>query len=259
MAINLDRLIRATQALVGLKPDGDAKTETFLTIYKAISGKDYREESVFDVPAGFPSAAVDLILEEEGIDQPYKWPGGGSGITLGYGCDIGADPSSLEFWRGILTNDEINSLQIAKGKTGREAAAIANRFRGIKVTREDALKVFLKQSLPREIEKTKKTFPGIELLPPEVLGVMTSIVYNRGTDLDRDRSQGDRRKEMREIADIIAEYASTPAHMRDAKQIVNMIAQKVVSMKRLWEGKGVDGLLARRDNEAAMLRNAVTA
>ena len=85
-----------------------------------------------------------MILEAEGIDQPGKWPEGESGITLGYGCDIGADPKSLEYWRGILTDDQINRLAAAKGKTGNAAAAIARQFSDIKVSKADALAVFMK-------------------------------------------------------------------------------------------------------------------
>ena len=80
-----------------------------------------------------------MILEAEGIDQPAKFPGGESGITLGYGCDIGADPKSLEYWRGILTDDQINRLAAAKGKTGGAAAAIARQFSDINVSKADAL------------------------------------------------------------------------------------------------------------------------
>jgi hypothetical protein len=75
-----------------------------------------------------PQKAIDLILEAEGIDQPGRWPGGGSGITLGYGCDIGADPKSLDFWTGILSDDEIALLRTARGITGRGAAQIQTRF-----------------------------------------------------------------------------------------------------------------------------------
>jgi hypothetical protein len=114
---------------------------------------------------GFPQEAVSMILEAEGIDQPGKWPEGESGITLGYGCDIGADPKSLEYWRGILTDEQINRLAAAKGKTGRAAANIARQFSDIKVSKADALSVFMKKTLPLEIALTRKTYPGIDLLP----------------------------------------------------------------------------------------------
>src|SRR4051812_27957087 len=118
------------------------------------------------IPTTIPQAAVDLILESEGIDQPGRWPEGESGITLGYGCDIGADPDSLDFWRGILRDREVNRLQAAKGVTGSRAEQIAHQFADIHVTKEQALQVFHEHTLPTEIEKTAAAFPGSENLPP---------------------------------------------------------------------------------------------
>lgn len=197
----------------------------------------------------FPQSAVDLILDGEGIDQPAKWPGGGSGITLGYGCDIGADPKSLEFWRGFLSNEQMSLLETAKGITGRAAAQIKTRFAGIRIGKDAALKVFMNASLPREIEATKKAFPGIENLPPEVLGGMTSVVYNRGTDM-----KGDRRREMLCIREIIAAYSLGNLKKDEA---IRQIAAQIRSMKRLWVGQGLNGLLKRREAEAALVERAL--
>jgi GH24 family phage-related lysozyme (muramidase) len=190
-----------------------------------------------------------MILEAEGIDQPAKWPGGESGISLGYGCDIGADPKSLEYWRGILSDDQINRLAVAKGKTGNAAAAIARQFSDITISKADALRVFMTYTLPIEIGLTRKTYPGIDLLPPTVLGAMTSIVYNRGADLS-----GDRRLEMREIRDVITQFANTPPDGRDVKATLDKIADLIEQMKRLW-GNDQRGLLIRRDAEAKLVRD----
>lgn len=199
----------------------------------------------------FPQKAVDLILESEGIDQPGKWPGGGSGITLGYGCDIGADPASLEFWRGILSNDQMALLATAKGITGRAAAQIQTRFAGIRIGKESAMKVFMCTSLPREITITTKAYPGIEKMPPEVMGAMTSIVYNRGAAMS-----GDRRREMAAIRDTITAFAAGKIKQNAA---LVQIAKQIRSMKRLWVGQGLDGLLKRRDAEARLVESAITA
>jgi hypothetical protein len=40
----------------------------------------------------------------------------------------------------------------------------------IKVSNADALTVFMKSSLPLEVALTRKTYPGIDLLPPTVFG-----------------------------------------------------------------------------------------
>jgi GH24 family phage-related lysozyme (muramidase) len=252
---NLDPIIRAVQTFVGVEADGSAGQITWKAIYAKLTGKAWADPGPApapDIPGieGFPQEAVSIILEAEGIDQPGKWPQGESGITLGYGCDIGADPKSLEYWRGILTDEQMNRLAAAKGKTGRAAADIARQFSDIKVSKADALAVFMKKTLPLEIALTRKTYPGIELLPPTVLGAMTSIVYNRGSALN-----GERRSEMREIKDVITQFTNTPPERRDVKATLEKIADLIQAMKRLWRGKGLDGLLTRRDAEAKLIRD----
>src|SRR5262249_42753580 len=152
----VDLIVRAVQASVGVDSDGDPGPNTWKAIYAKLTGKAWADPELAPAPdiagiEGFPQEAVSIILEAEGIDQPAKWPGGDSGITLGYGCDIGADPKSLEYWRGILSDDQINRLAVAKGKTGDAAAAIARQFSDIKVNKADALTVFMNKTLPIEI------------------------------------------------------------------------------------------------------------
>lgn len=201
-----------------------------------------------------PQKAIDLILASEGIDQPWKWPGGGSGITLGYGCDIGADPDSLEFWQGILDPKAICTLRQAVGITGRAAKEIETRFRGINVTRSQAMQVFMERNLPTEINRTLKAFPGIEFMPGEVVGSMVSLVFNRGTSL-----VGDRRHEMKIISEILAEFQTLTqeARGRVMAEYIRKIAVQIRKMKRLWEGMGLDGLLVRRDAEADLCLSAI--
>ncbi len=249
-----DPIVRAVQTSVGADPDGSPGQITWKAIYAKLTGKAWvapEPAPVPDIPGieGFPQQAVSMILEAEGIDQPAKFPGGESGISLGYGCDIGADPKSLEYWRGILTDDQINRLAAAKGKTGRAAADIARQFSDINVSKADALTVFMKSSLPLEIALTRKTYPGIDLLPPTVLGAMTSIIYNRGPGLD-----GDRRSEMREIKEVITQFANTPPERRDVRATLDKIAGLIQSMKRLWDNSQ-RGLLIRRDAEARLIRD----
>lgn len=202
-----------------------------------------------------PQKAIDLILESEGIDQPWRWPGGGSGITLGYGCDIGADPVSLEYWRGILADDQINRLSQAKGITGRAAQQIQTRFRSITVDRQQALRVFQAWTVPVEIRKTLRSFPGLEFMPAEVVGAMVSLVFNRGTDL-----AGDRRHEMLIISQILAEFRTfAPEQQNQVKaEYIRKIALQFRKMKRLWQGQGLDGLLVRRDAEADLCLSSLT-
>lgn len=198
--------------------------------------------------------SIRLILESEGVDQPSRWPGGGSGITLGYGSDIGADPQALDNWKGILSDAEISHLEQARGVTGRAAAQIAGRFAGIRVTRDQAFKVFSERTLPRWIATTEKAFPGVELLPDDARGALVSIVFNRGPGL-----QGSRRQEMLNIHEDLAKFKALDEGARAAElpRLLDRIAIEIRKMKRLWAGQGLDGLLTRRDNEASLVANAI--
>lgn len=247
--LNCPPNIKSIQESVGVEIDGVINGITLGAILN-------RLESNNDFPKipQLSQKAIDLILESEGIDQPSIWPGGESGITIGYGVDIGADPSSLNHWVGVLSEDEIKLLQIAKGKTGIAASSIKNKFKNIRVTKEQSLKVFENKTLPIEIEKTIKTFPGVDALPNEILGPLVSLIYNRGTDLS-----GSRRTEMKEIHDLIYNYSTLTDDQKKLKlnQTVIGISEQFKKMKRLWIGKNLDGLLVRRDAEASLCLTAI--
>lgn len=254
-----DSFIKPVQKQLGLEPDGDDGLMTWRAIYKAIFGVDAEQASPASTApgapsgtaVGFPQAAIDLILDAEGIDQPGAWPEGESGITLGFGCDIGADPDSLAFWVGVLHGDEVERLKAARGITGEAAHAIAHHFSDIRITREQALQVFREHTLPTEIAKTRATFKGIDAFPAALLGALTSLVFNRGTSL-----AGSRRTEMASIAAVITDQAAKPPAERELHGALRMIAGEFRAMKRLW-GSDQGGLLKRRDAEAALVLSAI--
>ena len=93
--------------------------------------------------------------------------------------------------------------------------------------------------------RASQAFPEFEKLPLDVQGALVSLVYNRGTSMVDD-SPEDRRREMRAIRDAVAES--------DLQEI----ADELRVMKRLWVGKGLDGLLKRRDAEAELVESAIT-
>lgn len=191
-----------------------------------------------------PQRAIDLILEEEGVDQPARWPGEESGITLGYGYDLGYEKNFADDWAGHISSGYIARLIAAMGKTGPAARAIAVRFHDIKIAKEDALAVFMKATLPHYEQETLHVFPGLDRLPDLVRGALVSLVFNRGTDMVG--RPPDRRAEMRVIRDAVR-VGDLP-----------MIAAQLRSMKRLWIGKGVNGLLVRRENEAKLVEAALS-
>ena len=196
----------------------------------------------------FSDAALKLILESEGLDQPSKWPGKASGVTIGFGDDLGYQ-TVAEFtanWQPVLAPDAFKSLLTAIGKTGATAHALAHKFSNIHVTRAQAKLVFMGKTLPTYINRTRHAFPGFDRLPLDAQGALVSLVYNRGGGMtDSHKHPGDR-KEMRAIRDEVAK----------PKVDLSVIAAQLRSMKRLWVGKGVDGLITRREAEAKLVEQA---
>lgn len=202
-------------------------------------------------------AAIDLIVNEEvssraAYTRSYSrptWPGGGSGVTIGIGYDIGAGVSSPEQlhndWGGLLDDGDIDVLASAIGKTGNDAHALLSsdvEMQQIDVSWDDAMHVFENVDVPRWYNTCKKILPNWEKLNKDCKGALLSIAYNRGASFN---GTDDRTKEMRNIkAHMIAQnFAAIPPEIR--------------SMKRLWVGKGLDGLLARRDREADLFQQGL--
>jgi GH24 family phage-related lysozyme (muramidase) len=186
--------------------------------------------------------AKKLIFDFEGIDQPSDWPGGASGITIGIGYDLGYE-SAGDFekdWKAILGDGDFTTLSQVLGLKGADAQAKASGLKTIKIKSADADQVFLERSVPKYQALTQQAFPGVDALPADAQGALFSLVYNRGTSMN-----GDSRKEMRAIRDAVPNG--------DLQEIANQLR----AMKRLWEGKGLDGLLKRRDAEADLVESCI--
>lgn len=183
-----------------------------------------------------------LIFEFEGLDQPYEWPGGDSGITIGIGYDLGYVKAS-EFqqdWGSVLAPSDAQALTSVVGLKGVSAQQKAATLKMIRIKEDDAERVFLERSVPVYQKQAQQAFPGIDALPADAQGALVSLVYNRGTSM-----QGDSRREMRAIRDAVPRG--------DLKEIANQLR----SMKRLWVGKNMDGLLKRRDAEADLVESCI--
>lgn len=186
--------------------------------------------------------AKKLIFDFEGIDQPSDWPGGASGITIGLGYDLGYE-SAGDFekdWQALLDEGDYTTLCQVVGLKGTDAQAKASGLKTIKVKSADAEQVFLERSVPKYQALTQQAFPGVDALPADAQGALFSLVYNRGTSMN-----GDSRKEMRAIRDAVPNG--------DLQEIANQLR----AMKRLWVGKGLDGLLKRRDAEADLVESCI--
>lgn len=200
-------------------------------------------------PLTISSESKTLIVEFETGGQAYytrslsrpSWPGGASGVTIGIGYDVGYNtPAQIRNDWSALPSSQLNALVSCAGVKGTAARPRAAALRWFSVPWGPAEKVFVRNTMPRFGSMTAIAFPGITRTHPHVQGAMLSIVFNRGSSMS-----GSSRTEMRNIRGHIArdDVRPCPAEIR--------------SMKRLWIGKGLDGLLRRREAEARLIERAL--
>lgn len=173
----------------------------------------------------------------------FTWPEGASGPTIGIGVDCAYyTPEELKKIFNFLSQSEIELITKASGKTGQRGKEYTKVLRksNITVKWEDAIKIFEKLTWPKFTKLAEKTFPGLDQLCDNAYGAIVSLVFNRGTSLN-----GDSRLEMRNIKNLVP------------KKNYKGIARELRKMKRIWEGKGLDGLLERREAEAKLVESCV--
>lgn len=165
------------------------------------------------------------------------WPGGASGVTIGIGYDLGmtTEAAARADWGPWFTPE----MAACCGVSGAKARALLPSVAGAYVSFKAASDVFRAKSIPKALRETLAAFPGSEKLSPDSLGALVSVVFNRGASTV-DAPGSDRRREMRQIM-----LAIQGGHY-------DLVPDLIRSMKRLWVGQGLDGLLARRDAEAAL-------
>ena len=194
--------------------------------------------------------SIELIIQHEiggrnVYEKKYQkpiWPGGQSGLTLGIGWDAGYNTEKQFFsdWKGL----NLNFLNALKRFCGVKGEVVKSMLRGevlnVVIPYNMAYDVFVKKSIPKYYALTKKIYPQLDELNEDTRGALVSMVYNRGSKLD-----GESRKEMKAIVELVA------------NKDYEGIAEQIEKSKRLWEGKGLDGLVVRRESEADLIRSSM--
>lgn len=162
-----------------------------------------------------PQAAVNLILSQEGIDQPWLVPSGESGVSIGYGYDLGYEQHFERDWSGVLPADWVSKLRTALGLRESKARAVAGKFKGMRITAAMASRVFYARTLPQEVAAAQKAMPGFDNAPPLVQGAIVSLGYNRGWGMHDEPGQKSRQG-MRDIRDAVAagRWSDIPGFLR---------------------------------------------
>jgi len=195
--------------------------------------------------------SIDFIIQHEAGGRAYYdkvlqkpiWPGGESGITVGLGYDLGynTEKQFIKDWGKVLSEPNVKTLKTVIGFKGQKAKlSLKGELLNIRIPYNIAYDVFVKSSIPRYYKLTLSIYPGMVNLNEDTQGALVSMIFNRGSSLN-----GESRKEMRAIVDLI-----------EAKDYEG-IAEEIEKSKRLWEHKGLDGLVIRREAEADMIRNSI--
>jgi len=180
-----------------------------------------------------------------------SWPGGASGVTIGFGIDLGYESEELEDLEETLTKDQIKRLARVVGTKGKQAQAAVSGVRDIIIPWDFAYAYFLEKTIPKYVDQTLEAFPKAELLPDHAFGALVSIVFNRGPLVDNT----DRRREMRKIKEILSLGGDNTVDEDDVREI----AKQVRSMARLWPDntKSDNDLFDRRHAEADLILSSL--
>jgi len=246
-----------------LDPDGDfgggteAAVREFqeaekLTVNGQVDAATWlRLRALPELSPDIPSRAVAFIGRKEvGSRRMYDlsnsrptWPKGASGITIGIGYDLGYQSTFEQDWSDVLSPTQMAALRPWLGKKGGSAEAGPPVLSEISIPWHASWMVFIRRTLPEEISKTRRTFQRCDELPPMCLGMLVSLVYNRGASMEDSKNFSLNRKEMRDIRDAMAagRFADIPAALR--------------SMSRLWPD--LPGLVERREDEATVFEQAL--
>ena len=179
-----------------------------------------------------------LILSYEGYSKTPYVPKGNtsSGITLGYGYDLGYQNANIitKEISGLYSSEQIERLKKVLGKRGNEARNSLSTVADISISQENARRLSI-ISKKRYAQQVVNIYPESIELSTDQKGALLSLVYNRGSLLEKPDGS---RREMKEI--------QTKLRNNELKDIPGLFR----SMKRLWEGKNLDGLVKRREDEA---------
>lgn len=179
-----------------------------------------------------------LILSFEGFDWRPAWPGGASGVTIGWGYDLGYYSRAViaQDWRE-LDDQPRQRLATQSGVTGRAAQARVAALRDILIDHGIGTRVFDNVDVAREYANCRRAFPGFEDLRPNAQAALISLTFNRGTSMI-----GDSRREMRAIRDLVPD------------KDYHGMAEQLRQMVRVWRGTTIErGMRNRRLAEAALM------
>lgn len=165
------------------------------------------------------------------------YPGGASGVTIGVGYDLGYNTrEQIDTDWAMLPADTRSRLKACAGAKGAAAQRLIPSVRSIIIPWDAARQVFDKNTIPRFAKITLRSYPGTDKLHPHIQSAHLSWVFNRGGGITNSSRDLEKRLIRRDTPN---NPRLLPGHYR--------------ASKRIWAGKGLDGLLRRREDEARLV------
>ena len=216
---------------------------------------------------GISPRPYDMIVRHETGGRNYYekvyggrpvWPGEASGVTIGFGYDLGyvTEDQFRTDWN-LLGQQAIAALLPCVGKHGGNTSdddlkRLVAGLKGIVIPWEQGELVFKAVTVPRFSLLTSKSLDNCDALPDDCFGVLVSLTFNRGASYgipwNKAKDPIDRYREMRAIkADM-------------ATRNFGSIPQQIRAMERIWKGKTIETeMTKRREEEAAMFEAGLKA
>ena len=211
-------------------------------------------DPVGDEPGQISQDAYNLIVAYETGGQSYYervykcapvWPGYSSGVTIGFGYDLGyySKEAFVRIWGPHLAKAQIERLDdcigfktVEPNRSGKvnKAKMLVRQLADIKIPWGMGESVYTSYTVPTQLAKVVKYLPKAASLHPHCFGALVSLVFNRGASFTK---SGQRYAEMRAIK----------SHLDNGK--LDRIPSELRKMKRLWSSSG---LRKRRDDEAEL-------
>jgi hypothetical protein len=193
-------LLNRDGAILDLDGDFGGGTEVVVPEFQAPSGltvpaviDDSTWQTLLVLPElslDMPSRAVAFCREEVTSREYYDahasrptWPGGASGVTIGVGYDLGYESGLDTDWAHLLAPVHIAGLKPWVEVKGAAAEAAIARLHEITIPWYSAWLAFIGWSLPSYFNQTRQAFANSQALPPLCIGVLVSLVYNRGASM----------------------------------------------------------------------------
>nr|WP_314641507.1 pesticin C-terminus-like muramidase [uncultured Pseudomonas sp.] len=189
-----------------------------------------------------------LLATEAYREHPYALTDNNSGVTIGYGYDLGQQTAAMvdAELKDLYTENEIESLKGALGKKGQDARDFVHNVSSISISKDNALKlaVIMKR---RYAQQVVNVYPKAINLHPDCQGVLLSLIVNRGNALSGSTpAKAAARLEMKQIKEDFD--SDNP----------ELIPSRLRSMKRLWENDSQTvGVATRREKEAVYFEEAL--